>query len=56
MICRAKPCSELILLGNPAGDADIPKDVYWKILRRELTLYGTWNSRYSMPGESFRND
>lgn len=56
MISRAKPCSELILLGNPAGDADIPKDVYWKILRRELTLYGTWNSRYSMPGESFRND
>ncbi len=44
---RAKPLSEIVLLGNPAGDVDLQKDVYWTILRRELTLYGTWNSRRS---------
>ena len=47
ILSRAKPLSEVILVGNPAGDVHLPKDVYWKILRRELTLHGTWNSRFS---------
>ena len=34
-------------MGNPAGDVHLPRAVYWKILRGELTLYGTWNSRFS---------
>lgn len=44
---RAKPLSEIILLGNPSGDVELPKDVYWNLLRRELTLLGTWNSRHT---------
>ena len=26
---------------------DIPKDIYWKILRKQLKLSGTWNSSYT---------
>ncbi|MBQ7378018.1 MAG: galactitol-1-phosphate 5-dehydrogenase [Clostridia bacterium] len=47
MLTRAKPSAELVLMGNPAGDMHLPRAVYWKILRGELTLYGTWNSRFS---------
>ena len=37
----------LVLMGNPDGDMTLPKVVYWQILRRELTVKGTWNSEYS---------
>lgn len=36
----------IILMGNPAGDIKLLQNVYWKILRRQLTLVGTWNSSY----------
>ena len=35
------------LVGNPASDMIFPKDVYWKILRSQLTVKGTWNSSYT---------
>ena len=25
---------------------NLPRDIYWKILRNQLTLKGTWNSSY----------
>ena len=25
---------------------ELPRDVYWKILRNQLTVSGTWNSSY----------
>lgn len=34
------------LMGNPAGDMGFSKANYWKILRKQLTLKGTWNSTY----------
>lgn len=34
------------LVGNPASDMKLPKDVYWKILRKQLAVYGTWNSSF----------
>jgi L-iditol 2-dehydrogenase len=37
---------KLVLMGNPSGDIIIPQKIYWEILRRQLTLKGTWNSRY----------
>lgn len=36
----------IILAGNPAGNMALDKQLYWKILRSELTLKGTWNSTW----------
>lgn len=37
----------LILMGNPAGDILLKQDTYWQILRKQLTVKGTWNSSYN---------
>lgn len=41
------PAGKVIMVGNPASDIVIPKTVYWKILRSQLTVMGTWNSSFS---------
>lgn len=41
------PAGKVIMVGNPASDIMIPKTVYWKILRNQLTVMGTWNSSFS---------
>ena len=41
------PGGRLQLIGNPAGDMNLPKDIYWKILRKQLTLTGSWNSSFT---------
>lgn len=50
-LCQGVLCSrnfgKIILLGNPVNDAIIDKKVYSFILRKQLTLKGTWNSGYS---------
>ena len=38
------PAGDLILVGNPYSDMNLPKNTYWKILRKELKLHGVWNS------------
>ncbi len=35
------------LVGNPASDMTLEKEVYWKILRNQLTIKGTWNSSFT---------
>lgn len=40
------PLGKIMLVGNPASDMALPRDVYWKILRNQLTVLGTWNSSY----------
>ncbi len=42
----AAPLGKVMLVGNPAADMDLPRETYWKILRNQLTLKGTWNSSY----------
>lgn len=37
---------KIILMGNPLEDVQIPQNIYWQILRRQLTLTGTWNSSF----------
>ena len=34
------------MMGNPYTDIYMPKNTYWRILRKQLTLTGTWNSFY----------
>ncbi len=41
------PNGRLVLMGNPFGDMKIDKSVYSEILRREITMVGTWNSSYN---------
>ena len=36
-----------MLVGNPASDMQFDKNQYWNILRKQLTLRGTWNSSFT---------
>lgn len=45
------PGGELVLVGNPASDICFEKNTYWKILRSQLTVKGTWNSSFLMEDE-----
>ena len=38
---------KVIFVGNPHGDFTFPQNTYWQILRKQLTIFGTWNSAYS---------
>ena len=42
----AKPAGKVVLMGNPSGDILFKQDAYWRILRKQLNVYGTWNSSY----------
>ncbi len=41
------PGGIVCLVGNPHSDIALDRDVYWKILRNQLTLIGTWNSSFN---------
>lgn len=43
----AKPLGKVVLMGNPAGDMPISQHDYWEILRKQLAVFGTWNSSYT---------
>lgn len=40
------PGGRVCLVGNPYTDMTLEKSVYWKILRNQLTVTGTWNSSF----------
>ena len=41
-----RPNGQIILVGNPDYDFCLKRDLYWKILRKQLNIKGTWNSRF----------
>ncbi|MBQ9549496.1 MAG: galactitol-1-phosphate 5-dehydrogenase [Lachnospiraceae bacterium] len=41
----------VLLLGNPYSDMGLSRDTYWKILRNQLLVRGSWNSTF-LPGDS----
>lgn len=43
---NAAPLGRVLLVGNPFTDMKLPRDIYWKILRNQLTVTGTWNSTF----------
>lgn len=43
----AAPSGKVMLVGNPYSDMTLKRDVYWKILRNQLIVKGTWNSSYT---------
>ena len=54
-ICDAirllKANGKLVLIGNPSSDIILPQDIYWKILRKQITLIGSWNSYFESGAE-----
>ena len=46
-VASARAGGQIVFVGNPAGDIELEKQIYWKILRRQLTIYGTWNSSFT---------
>lgn len=41
------PAGKVMLVGNPFSGMHLEKSVYWKILRNQLTVTGTWNSSFT---------
>ena len=39
--------AKVMLIGNPYSDMTLDKRIYWKILRNQLTVLGTWNSSFT---------
>lgn len=42
----AKPGGTIVLLGNPYGNISLQRDIYWRILRKQLKIFGSWNSTF----------
>ena len=42
----ARAGGRVVCMGNPLGGMSLTQEAYWKILRKELTLVGTWNSSF----------
>lgn len=40
------PGGNVTLVGNPYSDMILEKEIYWKILRNQVTMTGTWNSAF----------
>ncbi|MCI8949147.1 MAG: galactitol-1-phosphate 5-dehydrogenase [Lachnospiraceae bacterium] len=53
---NAAPGGKIMLVGNPYSDMTLEKAVYWKILRNQLTITGTWNSSYSYQKDLAEDD
>lgn len=46
-LAAVKNFGKVVLMGNPAGKMEISQKTYGEILRRQLTLIGSWNSSYN---------
>lgn len=51
-ISATTPGGTVLLMGNPSGDIFLSQNVYWRILRKQLVLKGTWNSSYDGVNQS----
>lgn len=43
----SKAFGRVVFLGNVQGDVTFPQDVVSNILRKQVTIYGTWNSNFA---------
>lgn len=50
------PAGKVMLMGNPYTDMRLDKSVYWKILRNQMTVFGTWNSSFTHDAEDDWHD
>src|SRR5574344_846966 len=42
----AKASGTVLAMGNPLSDITVSQKSYWKLLRKQLNVIGTWNSAY----------
>lgn len=40
------PGGTIVFMGNPSGNIEFIQNTYWRILRKQLKIVGTWNSSY----------
>ena len=46
----ARILGRVVVMGNPVGEMKLSQKGYWELLRKQLTIKGTWNSSYcSLP-------
>lgn len=45
-ISITKPGGTIVLMGNPSSDIKLDQRIYWMILRKQISLIGTWNSQF----------
>lgn len=45
-VSGAIPGKTVLLMGNPSSDITFSQNLYWRILRKQLIIKGTWNSSY----------
>ena len=41
------PEGRVVLVGNPRSDMALERNIYWKILRNQLSITGIWNSSFT---------
>ncbi len=46
VLSAVHPGGSVCIVGNPRSDMMIDRQTYWKILRNQLTVHGTWNSAF----------
>lgn len=46
-VASVAPSGKVMLVGNPYSDMTLSRNIYWKILRNQLTIKGTWNSSFT---------
>lgn len=46
-IMSTRSAGVVVAVGNPKADFKLSRDVYWKVLRWQLQIKGTWNSDYN---------
>ena len=44
---QVSPSEIVQLVGNPKGDITLEKALYWMILSKQLSVFGTWNSTFT---------
>lgn len=40
------PGGQVLIVGNPPDNISLSKEIYWKILRKQIRITGTWNSSF----------
>ena len=45
-LLMVKSGGTVVLMGNTEGDITLNQNVYWRILRKQIKVFGTWNSSY----------
>ena len=45
-INAVRPNGQIVLVGNPNAEFRLEQTLYWQILRKQINIRGSWNSRY----------